>query len=320
MSKFSLAPYTLKIKQKDSSQYYSFSKIIGSDFFDIIYNYLDIELRNPSINSGATEIFKINKLQKSERIISGLFETGENGFGSKLVNVPTGKISYQKSPQEAELIPYYFILKLPPLAKVGIIIFQRFKNLGIKDLFFRYLSQYLLDKFSNKYILEMNPLIPTDLLKKYIEGRIVQVRFIKRGFPSDKFVANIDGFPDDKEHNFTGRSELVLAAPRKGNFPAWFCSQLNTNIDKIVKDSHTPLSSLIELSGFDYENVKIKVQVGKNYKTIDLSHTDKLRYYEDISKIKVDPSGHPEFDSINFEAQILLEELALCVWGDRADV
>ncbi|MHC5935484.1 hypothetical protein [Nostoc sp.] len=79
---------------------------------------------------------------------------------------------------DAELIPYYFLIRLPSKVDRGIIILQRFNNIGIKTLFFDNFAQYFKTKISEEYLLDINPLVPKSLIKEYINGRLIKLRLI----------------------------------------------------------------------------------------------------------------------------------------------
>lgn len=318
MSRFSLAPYVLRIKQKDSSQYLQFGSIGSFDLLEVIHEYLLKVLPSLPIDSQTKEVIKISHLDKKDRIISGRFDAGENGYGSKLLDTETGSLSYERKPSEAELIPYYFIIKLPTKVDKGIVIFQRFKNYGIKDLFVDSFNQYFSNRFSNEYSLEIDPLVPKNLIKSYIQGRIVKIRLIKQGFPRDIFDVSSDGLPNDED--FDGNCELVLSSSRNGHLPTKIRSMLSKNIDKFLDSDDAAVGSLIEVKNFTFDNVKIQVRIGNSYRTVNFSDTNRLRYYEDVSGLEVDTNNHPKFDIIDTRAKAFLKDIAISIWGGDINV
>ena len=319
MSKFSLAPYTLRLKSKDVKDYLLLGDVCGLDFLDFFDEYLSIFLSNYPIDNKAGEVVKVIDTHKKNRTIYGLLEAGKNGYGSKLLNTSTDTISYERELLDAELIPYYFLVRMPSKSDKGVVILQRFHNLGIKTLFFRRFNQYLNTKFPD-IMLEINPLVPKGLIREYINGRIVKIRLIKQGFPKDIADVSSEAMPDD--HGFDGKCEMVLSASKNGYFPDLFLSNFSRKIDKFLdpNGSDTSIGDIIEMSNFDYENIKIEVKIGNTYKTVNLSENDKIRYYEDISGIEVNvKDGHPKFDIIDDRAKSFLKDLAMSIWGDNVD-
>ncbi|MDZ8056570.1 MAG: hypothetical protein RMX63_34665 [Aulosira sp. ZfuCHP01] len=317
MSKFSLAPYTLRLKSKSSRNYLFFGDVLGLDFIDIFYDYLSNVLPASPINNKTGEVIKVISLKKDNRTIYGQFEAGKNGYGSKLLDTITDTVSYERKPLEAELIPYYFLVRIPSKVDKGIVILQRFNNIGVKTLFFDNLIQYLKDKFSDEFLVDINPLVPKGLIKEYINGRFIKLRLIKQGYPKDIFDRNPNGMPDENE--FDGQCELVLSAPKNGILPYHIRSMFSTNLDKFLNSDDVSVGSIIEVQNFDYDNIKMQVRVGNSYKTVDISDMAKLRYYEDISGIDLNTNGHPKFDIIDSRAKALLKDLAISVWGDNID-
>ncbi|MEH2465992.1 hypothetical protein [Nostoc sp.] len=317
MSKFSLAPYTLRLKRKNSSNYFFFEDVLGLDFIDVLYEYLSNVLPSLPINNQTGEVIKVTSIKKENRTICGQFESGQNGYGSRLLNTVTDTVSYERNTLDAELIPYYFLVRLPSKVDKGIVILQRFNNIGVKTLFFDNFTQYLKAKISDEYILEINPLVPKGLIKEYINGRFIKLRFIKQGYPKDIIDIPPDAMPDDNE--FDGESELILSAPKNGILPYHIRSIFSKNLDKFLSSDDVSVGSIIEVKNFDYDNIKMQVRVGNSYKTINLSDMGKLRYYEDISGIDLNTNGHPKFDIIDSVAKSLLKDLAMSIWGDNVD-
>lgn len=70
------------------------------------------------------------------------------------------------------------------------------------------------------------------------------------------------------------------------------------------------LSQVAELAGFDFDQVKVKVDVDGRSRTMDLSNPEGIRAQYDVTaEIDLDDTGHPDFDSIDAAARDILEEL-----------
>ena len=77
---------------------------------------------------------------------------------------------------------------------------------------------------------------------------------------------------------------------------------------------------MIELRGYEYDNVKVELDVRGSKKTLDLSDLLKIRAYVDItSDIHVDDDGHPEFNSIDAVARDLMGSLLAQLGTGRRD-
>ena len=212
-----------------------------------------------------------------------------------------------------EMLP----IKIPTNADLGIIIFQKIGNLGVKELFFKDFSDYFKKKIID-YTLEIDPLIPTDLVKRYLTNRIVKIRLIKFGYPRDISDIDLSGLPDEEE----GESEFILKAKRNGQLPAQIIQQLRSGVDKFLGSSELSVGSILEIKDFQADNVKVEVRVGDSYRTVDLSNSDRLKFSEDISgRVVIDPTkGHPQFDSIHLLAESFLADCATAIWGGNINV
>lgn len=324
MPRFSLVPYSIRVKRRRTTQYIPLSDIPGYsstngvDLLELLHHYLNVVVLCSPHNPDHDEILRSDVIKKDKRWVCGRLKAGERGYGSDLIDTQTGNTDYRRTKLHAEIIPYYFLTAIPPKSDKGIIILQKFKNRGIKDLFFNSFYDYFKGLFGDDYTLEMNPLVPMGLIKEYLQGRILKVRLIKQGFSRDTFDIDPDAFPDDEEYK--GKMQLVLEAEKNGYLPRVIRSKLLNGIDRFLSSSDEPIGSVIEVKNFDFDNIKIEVQVGRSEKTIDLSNLHRLRYFDDISGIDTDSEGHPKFDIIDERAKAFLQDLAIGVFGGKIDV
>jgi len=320
MSNFSLTPYTIRLRQKRSSEYLNLSDLpdVHVDILGIFYEYLNSVLPKLPIDATAKEHLKVEFANKKHRTITGRFKGGVKGYGAELRDVNLDSLSYERKLSDAEFVPYYFLIRIPTKTEKGILVLQKFRNLGIRNLFASQFQTYLRSKIGDNYILEISPLIPAELIKKYLQGRIVKLRLIKQGFPKDIFDVAEDAMPDDEE--FNGDCEVVISARRNGSIPGRFRRLISQKLDHFLESNNASVGSLIEVKNFDYNTIKIKVRVGDNYRTVNISDLNKIKYSEDISGLDKDLSGHPKFDIIDDRAKEFLADLAASVWGGNIDV
>lgn len=101
--------------------------------------------------------------------------------------------------------------------------------------------------------------------------------------------------------------ELMLMARRRGSIPI-----LGRILD--VVNGNRSVNEIIELHDFDYNNVKVEIELQGHRKTIDLSNVQKLRSYYDVtSLIQIGTNGHPIFSSIDEAAIKLLNDLSSAI-------
>jgi len=316
MSRFFLVPYTIRVKERATNQYVLLGNKtkLGFDLLDVIEHYLGNVIPSLPLDPKVNQVIRNEKAVRKDRAIEGIIRAGEYGYAASLLDVEADTISYERRFNDAELIPYYFLVKIPSTVDAGIIIFQRFGNSGIKDSFFRDFNNYF-KKQLDEYMLEINPLVPKDMVKHYLQNRIVKIRLIKYGLPTDIADINSDAIPEGTE----GESEFILKAKKNGEFPAVILDKLRGGIDQFLGSSDLPVGSILEIREFQADNIKVEVRVGNSYRIIDFSNSDRLKFSDDISaKVEIDlQTGHPKFDSIGVLSRKFLEDCAEAIWGEN---
>jgi len=318
MSRFSLAPYTIRVKDRATNQYIQLGSKAktGFDVLKMLHHYLENAIPSLPLEPNDDHVIRGESFNLNNRSISGILRAGGYGYSSSLLDVEADTISYERQLKDAELLPYYFLARVPTTTESGILIFQKIGNLGVKDLFFKDFNDYF-KKNLNEYTLEVDPLIPTDLVKQYLNNRIVKIRLIKFGYPRDIADIDLSGLPNEEE----GESEFILKARRNGEFPQQIIQKLRNGIDKFLGSSEFPVGSILEIKDFQADNMKVEVRIGESYRTVDLSNADRLKFSDDISgKVVIDPTkGHPQFDSIHALAESFIADCATAVWGGNLD-
>ena len=207
-------------------------------------------------------------------------------------------------------MPFYFLANLPAKRDEGVLILQRRSQYGIRDVLFRDFARHL--KFvDSKVQAEINPLVPQQLIDQYLQGgRLTKVRFIRFAIPSDV----TDAFDAGGHVEEDGRVELVISARRNRSIP------LLGPIRDVVTHKRR-VNEMIELRDFDYDNVKVELEIGGSRRTLDLSNITKLRANYDITReLKVGTNGHPVFASIDAIAKDLMGTLVDALEPDGVNI
>lgn len=311
MARYSLATYTIRIRDKRKRRYVPINNIHnGIDFLNIMNNYLSNRHTNMVIHQQAqNKLLKVRNFTRQNRIFSGIIETGEYGYETELLDVNSGRTTHRRSVSEAEMLPFYFLIFLPQNTNEGILILQRFKQFGIRTIFERDINGFINSQY-DFLELQINPLVPSQLINEYLtNGRILKLRFIRFSFPPD--IADAYGTQDHIEKE--GYTEYIISARRRGRIPIPIVRRILE-----VLNGRRQLNELIEIQNFEYDKIKIEIDLNGNKRTIDLSDMSKLRPYIDISQsIRLGDDGHPLFESINEIAQELLRDLWTQIRGDN---
>jgi hypothetical protein len=168
------------------------------------------------------------------------------------------------------MIPYFFDFCIPEAAHRGIVLLQRVGLHGIKTL----LKHLIVDRFRGEYdkhILDLNPLVPEEAVREFLErGQVQKVRFIKHGISPD-VADKLSGIARQRK----GEIEYSIAMHEKG----WL--RLDSIMDYLEGQRH--LRDVYEVD-VEYDNVKIEVEMGDRQRTLDLGHPDRFKASFDVTR------------------------------------
>lgn len=224
----------------------------------------------------------------SDRIVSGIIETGEYGFRSKLYDTEHATVSYQKSPPEAEMVPFFFLASVPQEGNVGFLVLQRFKQFGVRD----FLVPPLLHDFSETYRqqrLEVERVAPHEVMEQILSNGIIKsLRFIRHSLPEDLADAVASFGATASEHE----AEFIIRPKRNRSLSGL------SRISALLSGQGS-VSELVTLPNFAYDNVKVEVDFDGRKKTIDLGNPLRISSNIDITEdLEIGSDGHPMFNSI----------------------
>ncbi len=308
----SLSSYIIrvKVKNKDKNTYAQIDSFDGkSDLLDEFKSYLSNLSTKSSLDEKQRKLIGVNKISSDSRLLNGIVETGEYGYESDLKNKDTGVISYTRKIDEAEMLPFYFLISVPKNAHEAILILQRFRQFGIRKYLLNDFNNYFASKYAN-FGIEINPLVPETLIQQYLDnGKVFKIRFIRNGVHEDL----ADAYDEQGEIELEGYTELVVSAKRNSRIPL-----LNT-IRECLK-GNKQLNKLVEIHDFDYDNVKVELVVNKKHRTINLGSLQRIRSNYDVTNlVKINQNGHPSFESIDSVGRDLLGDLSETVYGKPND-
>lgn len=189
MVSIGLAMYEIKVKRKRTSDYFKLSEIPNSnretellDLFVLFNNIIELGMDGWSNDDQDKGIVLTEKTTDS-RIIYGKFDYGEYG-NKRTIRKSEGTFDEEGAVEPEQLIasPYYFLIKIPIDSETGILITERKRGIGIKNMILKGLRNNLngCTKFRN-YILEINRAVPQELINQFINnGSIMNLKFFKR--------------------------------------------------------------------------------------------------------------------------------------------
>ena len=294
MAKISLATYALRIGHRHKQGSLPIDDVDGQDLLAWLRAYFNQRSADYSFDEGEQKALRVDgKPRLSGRDLSAIVQTGEWGYESELVDVDTRVIAHTRSTREAGLLPFYFLSRLPNGQDEGIVVLQRFQNLGIRKILLTDLQRYFAERHED-YTLRINPLIAPGVWRAYLgEGRLLTVRFIRFSIPDD--IA--DAISGGGHVEDIGKIEYVLTARRNGALP--FQGRI---VDFIEGRRHW--DDFIELTDFEYDTVKVEVDFHGSTRTLELKDVQNVRALYDVTdRVVFGDDGHPTFQSVDSVAK-----------------
>lgn len=299
MGKFSLATYAVRVREKRTTSLLPLDGFgPGYDLFQIFDDYLSGLTVRLSHSSAERRLIRVSTLSrdKGKREIEGIIETGEYGFESDFFDVKEQKASYRRKISDAEMLPFYFLLSLPKGRDEGLLVLQRFRNFGIRKVLLEDFLRFFTE-LNTDYVVNMSPLIPEAVIKSWIDqGKVSTIKFVQFQVKSD--IA--DAF-DINNHEEVS-SELTFHA-RRGSGVGVLSGLSERYFGRKIQNR------VVEIRGGNYEfdTVKLEVQIGNSKRTVDVLHPGRARAFHDITdEVELDKSGHPKLASLSEQAHRLL--------------
>lgn len=180
----SASPYTLRAfdpdYQKLHGKYPSLDKIKGHlDLFKIFADFTKQKENFFTIIEDEKKIYRICNLviNHQERVISGFLQIGHYGIKTDIINIETGEVDYPKTEKNAELIGYYFYLKIPKTYNEGLAFFQVYKGVSAKTLLYTLLNSHY--KSLTQLSIQFNPLTYENSMNAWKDGLVKELKLVK---------------------------------------------------------------------------------------------------------------------------------------------
>jgi hypothetical protein len=226
---------------------------------------------------------------ESGELVAGIIQTGVNGFSSELVNTETGEVSHHRTVIEAEFVPFFFMVVCPVGEDFGVLLLQRFRNLGVKDFFVDPITQrFSEERGGSGARLRITRLVPTDLAQQLLNESIIKnIRLIRYEEPGEVSESLGEGYAER-----TGSVEMVFKAKKDGGLPS------PPGLLQALTGK-TPVNQVYSLENFDYDAIKISVDMNGKRRVIDVGRPDILTPNVDVTEdLDMGNDGHPMWDSL----------------------
>jgi len=175
------------------------------------------------------------------------------------------QVSHERTKEEAELIPFFFSLTVPKQAKWGVLILQKFKNLGIHDFFVPKLQFEFEKAFKGKRLI-IERLVPSTLINTLLDNsEIKTIRFVHAIAPTSVE----DALLESGYKTYIDEAEIVLRARRNTSFP------MIAGIKEIVSGKKN-FADVFAIQNWNYDSIKLELDYAGKRRTVDLGSPFKI--------------------------------------------
>ena len=294
--KISLSIYGLSVLDEKNQRVYLTQGIGERGLLAIIEDYIRENMSQYSKDASKEILFKFEEVntevvfnskgQEAYQILYGRVKTGEYGIESELIDIQTGVIT-NRTMNQADMMPFGFCIAVPSgLANSAIIILQTTGVYGMKMSLQYHLQKCLTNKSSDLQLL-LRAVAPKEYIDRYFKhGVLKKIRMIRYEIPEDeanRLEINY-GVKQTREERIIHKPLGFMERKRK-MFEEWLNGQRS-------------YTELIEIEGFDYDDLKLEFSLEKTNKTFNLKDMNSLVVSEDITKKVKKKGGHPVYDSL----------------------
>lgn len=294
--KISLLIYGLSVLDDENKRILLNQVDETKSILDVIEEYIKNNMSMYSKNTSKEILFKFDQIDRKVilsksgkrkfQILFGRVKTGEYGIESELVNVKTGKVT-NRTREQADMMPFGFCIAVPEGdVNCAIMILQTMGTYGMKIPLQGHLQRCLAD-ISPKFHLSLRAVAPKEYIDRYFEKGILQkIRMIRYEIPEDQSnrIGINYGVKQTKEERIIHK-------------PLGFMERRKKDFQEVLSGQRS-YAELIEIEGFDYDDLKLEFTLGETSKTFNLKDLDSLVVSEDITKQVKQEGGHPVYESL----------------------
>ena len=300
MPSIGLSLFTIRLSEKLSDQYAVLDSLTaGRDFLSILLEYLEFRREGITDPTPENTTLQASTFDTNGRKLHGIIQKGDFGIETNIYNLETRALSYHREVNDVEFMPYYFLLYVPNNSRNCYLALQKTGVSGIKTNFEKDFKEYYRDNYDD-YWVKFNPLIPRDLIEQLLgRGRVTKLRLIQNQVRSD--IA--DNYLDEIRRDRINTIELRINAKKGTGFDIADRIMDHFSGGQIVTD-------FIQVENFEYDTIKVEIDVNGKKKTIDLLNPENLISTINFDEeIEIGSDGHPVFDEIDRMANEILDNI-----------
>ena len=234
---------------------------------------------------------------RHQTYIDGIIESGDYGTQESIIDIETGKPKYTKTPKDAALVPFYFMIYIEPNTPEGFLILERIGNIGILSVLDKAIRKVIGENTDDLLTLRIEPYVVPQLLRINLAAVGGAKRVVLKGVKDNQFKEKITA------HNFAGcRTEVSFIAPKNK-----FIQEITKVIDSLK--GKKPNESY-KVNNVECLDVAFELDVNCSRRTISLAKMTNIGMNVDITKnVIIDETGYPVYSSLLNEANVILSYL-----------
>ena len=234
---------------------------------------------------------------RHQTYIDGIIESGDYGTQESIIDIETGKPKYTKTPKDAALVPFYFMIYIEPNTPEGFLILERIGNIGILSVFDKAIRYIIGTMTDESLTLRIEPYLVPQLLKINLAAVSGAKRVVLKGVKDNQFKGKITS------KNFAGcRTEVSFIAPKKK-----YIQEITNFIDSLRgKKQNEPY----KVNNVECTDVAFELDINGSQRTISLAKMTNIGMNVDITRnVTIDGTGYPVYSSLLNEANVILSYL-----------
>lgn len=302
--KIGLVPYALRLWNKEDDRYYVTNRLPENKTLqDHIHAYLAQRHTQKSVLNALQSAIRVDRHQTSGNSIEGIIKCGDYGYAADLENLRTG-YQFRRGIHDCEYLPFFFKFLFKNGQNEAIVLLQRFGVNGIKTVLEDDCASYI-EACVPDSRLSLNPIVSVDYIRECLGGGIRRIRYVKFSVPAD--VADDIGVDDHIENDASMELSIKAKRSRHLGIPGW------------MRAGQIGASNAIEISGVQYDDVKLEIDIDGNKKTVDLADLRKFNMSLDVTEnVQFGIDGHPTYESMRQAADGILPMITSAIrWEDQ---
>lgn len=300
----SVAPYAIRcfdrnLKTKKNSGYCNLSEIKGKNLLELIKDFVQNNSSNYTLFEHNKQVYRFSNINIEPENIYFWIEIGDYGTENDIIDIKTGKVSFQKTQNNALINKFYLHLHIPENKTTGLMFIHNYKYGGAKSLFEAEFKEFF--KLYTDLNLQIYPFAHRKAVEAWQNANVKVIKAI--GY---KHMQETSDSADALRQLSEGNEVEILIKPPRNDI-------LGKLADFLTKGSK---HHLIQDISPETSEVKVEVEMNGTHRTFSVYSprgSGRASY-----EIELDPNveiekNMPEFDSIKKWVTTLCDDFKLMI-------